>query len=146
MSWTRSGKDKAMLAESEAIPDPEFDPVLEQAVKDFRANVHAWSEAAYSRPRTPAVRSSGWRLAVAWALGCVLAASGFSGAIYEHHRREAMAALQAMRAREAQQQKQAAQERAADEDLLATVDSDISREVPAAMQPLANLMDDGTGQ
>ena len=29
-----------------------------------------------------------------------------------------------------------------DEDLLATVDSDVSREVPAAMEPLAQLMDD----
>jgi hypothetical protein len=33
-----------------------------------------------------------------------------------------------------------------DEDLLATVDSDVSREVPAAMEPLAQLMDDNGTQ
>jgi hypothetical protein len=31
---------------------------------------------------------------------------------------------------------------AQDEDLLASVDSDVSRQVPAAMEPLAQLMDD----
>jgi hypothetical protein len=29
----------------------------------------------------------------------------------------------------------------ADEDLLATVDNDVSRQVPAAMEPLAQMMD-----
>ena len=33
-----------------------------------------------------------------------------------------------------------------DEDLLATVDSDVSRGVPAAMEPLAQLMDDNGTQ
>jgi hypothetical protein len=33
-----------------------------------------------------------------------------------------------------------------DEDLLATVDNDVSRGVPAAMEPLAALMDDGGAQ
>jgi len=33
-----------------------------------------------------------------------------------------------------------------DEDLLASVDSDVSREVPAAMEPLAQLMDDNGTQ
>ena len=33
---------------------------------------------------------------------------------------------------------------ARDENLLASVDSDVSRAVPAAMEPLAQLMDDGT--
>jgi hypothetical protein len=35
---------------------------------------------------------------------------------------------------------------AQDEDLLASVDSDVSREVPAAMEPLAQLMDDNGTQ
>ncbi len=147
MSWKwNTAKGARLMPQIETQIDPEFDQEFEQVLRDFRANAHAWSEAAHSRPRRPVVRSRGLRLAVAWALGCVLAAGGFSGAMYEHHRREAMAALQALRAREAQQQKQAAQERAADEDLLAAVDSDISREVPAAMEPLANLMDEDTGQ
>ena len=53
--------------------------------------------------------------------------------------------------REAQQQKAlqlAEQQRAqvTDADLLATVDSDISRTVPAAMEPLAQLMDESQSQ
>src|ERR1017187_2629495 len=41
------------------------DLALEQALKDFRMSVCAWSEAAYSRPRTAArvVRRRSWRLA-----------------------------------------------------------------------------------
>lgn len=35
---------------------------------------------------------------------------------------------------------------AQDEDLLASVDSDVSRQVPAAMEPLAQLMDDNNTQ
>jgi hypothetical protein len=90
---------------------------------------------------------SGWRMAATWALGCVLVAGGLSGAALEHHHREVLARLRAEQ--QAQQQKLAAQQRNAhvsDEDLLATVDSDISRDVPAAMQPLENLMDENTGQ
>jgi hypothetical protein len=45
-----------------------------------------------------------------------------------------------------QQQQMAAEERTHQEDanLLATVDSDVSREVPSAMEPLAQLMDEDT--
>jgi nucleotide-binding universal stress UspA family protein len=129
--------------------NPASDAVLEDALRNFRQSVHAWSDAAYVRPRG-AVRVAvrhGWRLAVGWALGCVLAAGSVSGAVYERHHRQVLAA----QAREAQQQKArqlAEQQRAqlADADLLATVDSDISRTVPAAMEPLAQLMDEGASQ
>ena len=129
--------------------NPVSDVVLEDALKNFRQSVHAWSDAAYSRPRSE-VRvavHSGWRLATACALGCVLAAGSVSGAVYERHHRQVLAA----QAREAQQEKArqlAEQQRAqiADADLLATVDSDISRTVPAAMEPLAQLMDEGESQ
>jgi hypothetical protein len=45
-------------------------------------------------------------------------------------------------ARAAEHERQVAAERARveDEDLLATVDSDVSREVPSALEPLAQLM------
>jgi hypothetical protein len=128
--------------------------MVESALKNFRESMHAWSDAAYSQPRSEvrggvrvAVRS-GWRLATAWALGCMVAAGSVSGAMYERHHRQVLAA----QAREAQQQKArelaAQQQRAqiADADLLATVDSDISRTVPAAMEPLAQLMDEGESQ
>jgi len=139
-----------------------------QALKHFKASMDAWSDAALSRPRTVAevaVRpaAAGWRTAASWALGCLLAAGSLAGAVREIHHRQQQTKLA---------QKQAAEERAAaareaaflasaqveksvaaaatakkvpsvqDADLLASVDSDISRQVPAAMEPLAQLMDD----
>jgi hypothetical protein len=128
----------------------EDDPVVAQALKNFKASVDAWcesAEAAQSRPRTAVkvVRHS-WRLATAWALGCVLAASSLAGALYERHHRQERARIAAAQAVEqkAAQQQQAAQLQTAsagDQDLLATVDNDISRAVPAAMEPLAQMMD-----
>ncbi|MGB6725566.1 MAG: hypothetical protein WBE74_06645, partial [Terracidiphilus sp.] len=82
---------------------------------------------------------------LAWALGCVVAAGAAGGGIYDHHR-HAIERQQA-EARLAHQRELAAQQKAqeADESLLANVDSDVSRSVPAAMEPLAQLMeDDGT--
>jgi len=120
------------------------DALLEQALAEFRQSVHSWSEAAYNRPRgfRVALRRS-WRLAVGWALGCVLAAGSVGGGIYEHHRRvEARLAAAAQAAKEKQLQAKETP-KAADEDLMAAVDSDVSREVPAAMEPLAQLMDEG---
>jgi hypothetical protein len=148
MSWMNKTMHGAMPnQEIDSQMDPAPDPVLEQALANFRQSVHAWSEAACNRPRVEMrTAHGGWRLAVVWAMGCVLVAGGFSGGLYERHRHEVMARL-AQQAREAQQRELAAQQRAADEDLLATVDSDISRDVPAAMEPLANLMDQqGTNQ
>jgi hypothetical protein len=141
MSWNEN--------KTGASVDAAGDAVLEDALKSFRQSVHAWSDAAYVRPRgeVRVAAHSGWRLATAWALGCVLTAGGVSGAVYERHHRQVLAA----QAREAQQQKAlqlAEQQRAqvTDADLLATVDSDISRTVPAAMEPLAQLMDESQSQ
>ncbi len=134
------------------------DPALAEALNNFKASVNAWSEAAYNRPRTvvnPA--RSGWRLATGLALGCVLAAGSLAGGVYEWHHRQDLARIAAMKAtaqKIAQERAAAAQSATAnaaakdkDEDLLATVDSDVSREVPAAMEPLAQLMDEnGTSE
>jgi hypothetical protein len=116
---------------------------LHEAVSNFCLSVHGWSEAALSRPRTavePVVRRRIWRLAAGWALGCVLVAGGVSGGVYEHLQRQQLARIAA--ARVAEQQRLAAQQRVRqeDEELLAKVDSDVSREVPSAMEPLAQLM------
>jgi len=119
------------------------DVVLERALKNFRSSVHAWSEAAYSRPRTAAsvVRHRSWRLAASCALGCALAAGSVTGVVHERHHRQEMARVAAA-AQAAEHERQIAAERARmeDEDLLATVDSDVSREVPSALEPLAQLM------
>jgi hypothetical protein len=134
---------------AETIVEPE----LGQALAHFRASVHAWGQAAYGHSRNgaqmtvaPVAAHGSWRPALGWALACVLVTSGLSGGFYEHHHRQVMAQL-AEQAREAKAQQLAAQQqRSADEDLLATVDSDVSRDVPAAMEPLEHLMDEDSGQ
>jgi hypothetical protein len=125
---------------------------LEQALKNFRLSVHAWSDAELSRPRATAmtVGQRSWRLAVGWAMGCVLVVGGASGALYARHQHRveiARVAAQLQAERAAEQARQVAALKAReDEDLLAKVDSDVSQEVPAAMEPLAQLMADGGSQ
>ena len=142
------------------------DPIVAGALKHFKASVDAWSEGAYKQPRTvvKTVRHS-WRLAATWALGCMLAAGSLAGTLYEHHVRQESARIEATKAAiRAAQQKAAVEHRTAEqpvavttagkqqptavkraasenEDLLATVDSDVSRQVPAAMEPLAQMME-----
>lgn len=157
-------------------PGLELEAEVAQALQHFKASVNTWSEAALSHPRTVASGSrSGaahWRLATGWALGCVLAAGSLSAAVYEHQHRQDRARIAAEKAaaQKAPQQpiaveqvaspavQPAGQRKAAevvpaklnpgseDETLLATVDTDISQQVPAAMEPLAQLMDDNGPQ
>lgn len=132
---------------------------LEQALGHFRQSVHAWSEAEFNRPRTIHIveQPRSWRRAAAWALGCVLAAGSVSTGVYEHHHQQVLARMAAER--EARQQQLLAAQRAAvqaqaqagqaqakqtDDNLLATVDKDVSRSVPDAMAPLAQLMEEDT--
>ena len=139
-----AGKDAAAV---ECMNDPE----LQQALRNFRLSVHTWSDAAYSRPQTVSAvyRRRIWRLAAGWALGCALTVGAASAGIYQYEHGRDVARQQAMAA--AQRQQQAAEQKARveqppkaslneeDEELLAKVDSDVSREVPAAMEPLAQL-------
>jgi uncharacterized protein HemX len=116
---------------------------MKQVLGDFRMSVHAWSDSAYSRPRS-VLKSAPhrvWHRAAGWALMCVLMVGGVSGGLFERQHQQQMARIEA--ARQAEQQKLAAEQRAREEEeLLAKVDSDVSREVPAAMEPLATLMDE----
>ena len=112
-----------------------------QALSDFKASVFAWSDAEYAKPRIAArsVRHRSWRLAAGWARGCVLMAGGRTGGVYERHQHQEQARIAMVR--EAERQRLVAVQRAREEDeLLAKVDSDVSREVPNAMEPLAQLM------
>jgi hypothetical protein len=135
----------------------EADAGLDQALKDFRLSVHAWSETAYNRPRPAdvSIRRRSWRLAAGWALGCALVAGGISGGIFEHQRQQAAAHAAAAAAGQQaapQQQVAAAQvqprprEGRQDPNLMAKVDSDTAQEVPDAMEPLAQLMENGGNQ
>jgi hypothetical protein len=126
--------------------DAEQDLELEQALKNFRSSVHEWSDAMYSRPRSVSkeIRVRSWRLAAGWALGCVLVAGSVSGGLVERHHRQEVARVAAEQ-RATDSEKQLRQKQAAmvpDEDLLADVDSDVSRQVPSAMEPLAQMMDE----
>lgn len=131
-------------------PDTEVeDPMLLAALRDFRASVNHWSEAACHRTRPavqPATRRTASRRSLAWALGLVITAGLAGSGVYEHHHHQVLA--QRAHQLELQREKALAAQRAQEdaqrvEDLLAKVDTDVSREVPAAMEPLAQLMDDG---
>jgi hypothetical protein len=115
---------------------------LQQALAGFRASVHAWSEAAYARPRTlpAAARFRIWRLALGWSLGCVLLAGAVSGGIVEHRHKVEAARIAAAQAAERQRLATERQAREDEDELLAKVDSDVSQSVPSAMEPLAQLM------
>jgi hypothetical protein len=121
------------------------DQALEQALTNFRLSVHAWSDAMYSRPRTAAqvVRHRSWRLAAGWALASVLVVGGVSAGLQVRDHRTETAIIAGAQLAAQQQAAREQQAKADEEDLLAAVDSDVSREVPSAMEPLAQLMDDG---
>lgn len=135
---------------------PELDdPNLRDALGDFRSSVHAWSdsvqvrsEAAYSAVRTtPARPAPAWGRTLAWALSLALSAGAVSGAVYERHHQQVLAQQQHQRELQLVQQQIAAQQQHANEseDLLAKIDSDVAREVPSAMEPLAQMMTDDSG-
>jgi hypothetical protein len=122
-----------------------IEPELRHALANFKSSVDAWSDAVMSRPRDQkiAVRRN-WSLITRWALGSVVFAGTVTGAVYQNHRQQEAARAEAA-ARAAEQERelaaQAAKEQTA-EDLMAKVDSDVAREVPSALEPLAALMTD----
>ncbi len=144
MTWNPESTNRAQEpAEMEAL-----DPVLKQALGDFKESVHAWSDATYTRARSSvhsATPARAWRLAAGWSLAAMLIAGATSGGVIMHHERVVASQLAAQRAAEQQRQeaialaqKQAQEE----EEMLASVDTAISREVPAAMEPLAQLSEE----
>jgi hypothetical protein len=144
MNWLKRFTNRA----EEPTEIHALDPVLKEALGEFRASIHAWSDAAYYRPRAihKVVVRRTWRMAAGWSLASLLLAGTISGGFYEHHR-QAEARIAALR--EAAHQRQLAAQKAReealqDEDMLASVDTAISREVPSAMEPLAALTDDDT--
>lgn len=139
---------KLMRDDSRSALDETLEPELREALGNFKSSVTAWSEGMMSRPReVKAPARTNWGFAVKWALGCVVFAGTVSGGLYQNHRQveaaKAMAAAAAERATEQQRElaEQTAKEQSADE-LMANVDSDIARQVPSALQPMASLMTD----
>ena len=128
---------------------------VEQALKNFRASVHAWSETELTRSRAvKAPQSSVWRLlaapAISWGAAAALAltAVGVPVAVHREHQVQILARQHAdeqQRLRDAQEkaatQMAALQTAAMDDDkLLQHVDEDIRQSTPDAMEPLASLM------
>ncbi len=135
------GEREARVAPHAGLAGELNNPEMERVLADFRASVHAWSDAVYQRPRLVelAPRRMVWRRAAAWALGSVLVVAGAGGGLLEHQHRQQQARMAA--AREADRQRQLQEQRAREaEQELALVDRDVSQEVPDAMEPLARLM------
>jgi hypothetical protein len=137
--------EKANRQKEQVLQTRDQDFELEQALKDFKSSVYAWSEAELSRPRmwTREVRHRSWRLALGWAMGSVLVVGSVSGGLLERQHSLEVARMAAQQ-QAAERQKQLLEQRATvavtDESLLAGVDSDVSRGVPSAMEPLAQMM------
>ena len=132
------GDDAATQRAGQTADGELHDPQMEQVLRDFRSSVHAWSDAVYQRPRRVEVahRRMAWRRAAAWTLGSVLVVGSAGGGLVEQQHRKEQARIAA--AREAEHQREM-KEREAEEEL-AKVDTEVSREVPDAMEPLAQLM------
>lgn len=143
----------------------EMDPVLKQALGDFKASVHAWSEAEFARLRTAHATAHGLRRwALGWSLAGVLLAGGVTGVVMLGHQGHqglatANGAQSPTKRTPEPVQKTATQEAAhavstqaavqldpQEEELMASVDSAVSRTVPSAMDPLVDLgTESGTG-
>jgi predicted outer membrane lipoprotein len=116
------------------------DPMLQSALNDFRASVHAWSDAASNRTRLAVSPASRF----AWILSLLLSFGILGAAAYQHHHHDVLARQAQQRETERQQALAAAQHARETEELMGNIDTDVSREVPAAMDPLAALMTDDT--
>jgi hypothetical protein len=125
--------------------DPEkLEPEVREALGNFKLSVDAWSESMMSRPReAKAPLRTNWSAVTKWALGCVVFAGTVSGGVYQNHKQVEAGKLEAARMAEQQHATEAAKLTNADEeDLMADVDSDVARQVPSALQPMATLMND----
>jgi hypothetical protein len=132
--------------ESLEMPEPE----LREALGNFKLSVEAWSDAMISRPReAKAPARTNWSAVTKWALGCVVFAGTVSGGVYQNHRQQVAQKIEAARIAAQQQQREMAAAQVAkenEEDLMANVDSDVAREVPSALEPLATLMTEDESQ
>lgn len=120
-----------------------IEPELREALSNFKASVDAWSDAMISRPRAEkAPARTNWSAVTKWALGCMVFVSTVSGGVYQNYRQQEAQKVEAARVAVQQQREMAAAKlaKADEEDLMANVDSDVAREVPSALEPLATLM------
>jgi hypothetical protein len=125
--------------------DPErLEPELRKILGDFKLSVDAWSETMISRPReAKAPARKNWSAVTKWALGCVVFAGTVSGGVYQNHMQVEAAKVEAARIAGQQRSLEAAKvANVNEEDLMADVDSDVARQVPSALEPMATMMND----
>jgi hypothetical protein len=153
MSWVsglcgKTEKPDRLGAEAGLCGDEAQDLAMKEALMTFRMSVHAWSDVAYSRQRkvTQVVYRGIWRQAAGWTLGCALVVAGISGGLSQREQRLERARIAAEQQKQTVQLSPVSEEQVGqeEEDLLASVDSDVSRQVPSAMEPLARMMNDET--
>jgi hypothetical protein len=135
--------------EHDQFEQEQEDPQVQDALRNFRASIQAWSQQELSVQRKPITRSP-WMMApaMAWGLASVLAVAAVTVPVSVHHERQVIAMRHAAELKQQQQQAAEAAKQAAidDEALLNHVDSDIAQSTPDAMEPLASLMRDTTNQ
>lgn len=147
MNWLQRWTKRAEEPREEDFLEMETqDEVLRQALGEFKDSVHAWSEAEWTRSRRVDATAPHriWRRATGWTLAGVLLAGTTSGGVYVFH--EHALAVQAAQAREVERQRAVAAEKARaqqEEEMLASMDTAVSRVVPSAMEPLVELADEG---
>jgi hypothetical protein len=135
-------KDEDVKLTGQADNPETLEPELREALGNFKLSVDAWSEAMIGRPReAKAPARTNWSAVTKWALGCVVFAGTVSGGLYQNHKQLEAQKVEAARIAEQQRATEAAKLAKADEeDLMADVDSDVARQVPSALEPLATLM------
>ncbi len=143
-------KDENTKLTTQAESLETLEPELREALGNFKASVDSWSNAMMSRPREAKAPSrTNWSAVTKWALACVVFVGTLSGGVYQNHRQQEGAKAEAARVAEQQKREMATTQLAKEdeEDLMANVDSDVARQVPSALEPLASLMteDDSKG-
>ncbi len=135
-------KDEDVKLTGQADNPETLEPEMREALGNFKLSVEAWSEAMMSRPREAKVPArTNWSAVTKWALGCMVFAGTVSGGLYQNHKQLEAQKVEAARIAEQQREMEAAKLAKADEeDLMADVDSDVARQVPSALEPLATLM------
>jgi len=121
-----------------------LEPELRKILGDFKLSVDAWSDSMISRPReAKAPARKNWSAVTKWALGCAVFAGTVSSGVYQNHRQVEAAKVEAARIAGQQRSLEAAKvANVNEEDLMADVDSDVARQVPSALEPMATMMND----
>ena len=137
-------KDENLKATGQAENPEKMEPELRKALSDFKLGVDAWSDAMISRPReAQAPARTNWSAVTKWALGCVVFAGTVSSGVYQNHKQVEAAKVEAARIAQEQRAMEAARvSNVNEEDLMADVDSDVARQVPSALEPMATMMND----